>query len=68
MQKAEEEIKKINKDELHDIMLNFILDSDSENPDIFAQMNVANVGVNLQEYQIVEIKAVSDNVQKSDDN
>lgn len=65
MQKAEEEIKKINEDELHDIMENFILDS--ENPDIFAMMNVANVGVNLQENQKVEIKAISDNVQKSDD-
>lgn len=65
MQKAEEEIKKINEDELHDIMENFILDS--ENPDMFAMMNVANVGVNLQENQKVEIKAISDNVQKSDD-
>lgn len=65
MQKNDEEVKKIAEDELDAIMENFILDS--ENPDMFAQMNVANVGVNLQENQKVEINAISENVQKSDD-
>lgn len=46
-------------------MENHILDS--ENPDLFAQMNIANVGVNLQENQKVLINAISDNVKKSDD-
>lgn len=65
LEKTEEEGNRIAEDELDSIMENFILDT--ENPDMFAQMNVANVGVNVQENQKVVISAIADNAKKSDD-
>jgi len=62
---AEEQVKNMAEDELDQIMLSNILND--ENPDIFAQMNILNVGVNMQENQKVDINVISDNLKMSAD-